>query len=75
MGRSTDADLIWHETGGYTRQRIRTFCANISVSKTNGIVQMSLLEHYLRDASQQTLLCESWRSSIHCVSCIDNLPG
>jgi glutaminyl-tRNA synthetase len=34
---------------GYTPEAIRTFCANISVSKTNGIVQMSLLEHYLRE--------------------------
>jgi len=34
---------------GYTAEAIREFCANISVSKTNGIVQMSLLEHYLRE--------------------------
>jgi glutaminyl-tRNA synthetase len=34
---------------GYTSEAIRSFCANISVSKTNGIVQMSLLEHYLRE--------------------------
>lgn len=34
---------------GYTPEAIRNFCANISVSKTNGIVQMSLLEHYLRE--------------------------
>jgi glutaminyl-tRNA synthetase len=34
---------------GYTTVAIRNFCANISVSKTNGIVQMSLLEHYLRE--------------------------
>lgn len=34
---------------GYTPEAIRTFCANIGVSKTNGIVEFQLLEHYLRE--------------------------
>jgi glutaminyl-tRNA synthetase len=34
---------------GYTPEAIRTFCANIGVSKTNGIVELSLLEHYVRE--------------------------
>jgi glutaminyl-tRNA synthetase len=34
---------------GYSPEAIRTFCANVGVSKTNGIVELSLLEHYVRE--------------------------
>src|SRR5215510_13163028 len=34
---------------GYTAEAIRAFCANVSVSKTNNTVQLSLLEYYLRE--------------------------
>ncbi len=34
---------------GYTPEAIRNFCANIGVSKTNGITQLSHLEHFLRE--------------------------
>jgi glutaminyl-tRNA synthetase len=34
---------------GYTPEAMRNFCANISVSKTNNTVQLSLLEHYIRE--------------------------
>lgn len=34
---------------GYTPEAIRNFCANVSVSKTNNTVQLSLLEHCLRE--------------------------
>ncbi len=34
---------------GYTAEAIRTFCANISVSKTNNTVQLSALEYFLRE--------------------------
>ncbi|MEW6212563.1 MAG: glutamine--tRNA ligase/YqeY domain fusion protein [Acidobacteriota bacterium] len=34
---------------GYTPEAIRNFCANVSVSKTNNTVQLSLLEHFLRE--------------------------
>jgi len=34
---------------GYTPEAIRTFCANIGVSKTNGITQLTHLEHFLRE--------------------------
>jgi len=34
---------------GYTPEAIRNFCARIGVSKTNGIVELSLLEHCLRE--------------------------
>lgn len=34
---------------GYSPEAIRNLCANVSVSKTNNTVQLSLLEHYLRE--------------------------
>ncbi|QQS47746.1 MAG: glutamine--tRNA ligase/YqeY domain fusion protein [Acidobacteriota bacterium] len=34
---------------GYTPEAIRTFCANIGVSKTNGVTQLEHLEHFLRE--------------------------
>ena len=34
---------------GYTPESIRTFCANTSVSKTNNTVQLSALEHFVRE--------------------------
>src|SRR5947209_11844730 len=34
---------------GYTPESLRNFCAAIGVSKTNGIIELALLEHYLRE--------------------------
>jgi glutaminyl-tRNA synthetase len=34
---------------GYTSEAIRNFCANIGVSRTNGITQLSHLEYFLRE--------------------------
>src|SRR5579875_839878 len=34
---------------GYTPEAIRNFCASIGVSQTNGILELSLLEHYVRE--------------------------
>ncbi len=34
---------------GYTPEAIRNFCANVGVSKTNGVTQLSYLEHFLRE--------------------------
>src|SRR5213079_28232 len=34
---------------GYTREAIRNFCAAIGVSKTNGIIELAMLEHFLRE--------------------------
>jgi glutaminyl-tRNA synthetase len=34
---------------GYTPEAIRNFCASLSVSKTNNTVQLSALEHFLRE--------------------------
>ena len=41
---------------GYTAEAIRNFCANIGVSKTNGITQLGLLEHYVREDLNRTAL-------------------
>ena len=34
---------------GYTAEAIRNFCASIGVSKTNGTIELGLLEHFVRD--------------------------
>jgi glutaminyl-tRNA synthetase len=34
---------------GYTPEAIRNFCAGLSVSKSNNTVQLSLLEHFVRE--------------------------
>jgi glutaminyl-tRNA synthetase len=34
---------------GYTPQAIRNFCAGLGVSKTNGIIELGLLEHHVRE--------------------------
>ncbi len=34
---------------GYTPEALRNFCANIGVSKTNGTIELGLLEHYVRE--------------------------
>ncbi len=34
---------------GYSPEALRNFCANIGVSKTNGTIELGLLEHYVRE--------------------------
>jgi len=34
---------------GYTPEAIRAFCGDIGVSKTNGIIEFSFLEHHIRE--------------------------
>ncbi len=34
---------------GYTPEAIRNFCAAIGASKTNGIIELAMLEHFLRE--------------------------
>ena len=34
---------------GYTPEAIRNFCTSIGVSKTNGILELGLLEHFVRE--------------------------
>ncbi len=38
---------------GYSPEAIRSFCGSIGVSKTNGINEFALLEHYLREDLNQ----------------------
>jgi glutaminyl-tRNA synthetase len=34
---------------GYTPEALRNFCGSIGVSKTNGIIELGLLEHFVRE--------------------------
>ena len=34
---------------GYTPEALRNFCAAIGVSKTNGVIELAMLEHHLRE--------------------------
>ena len=34
---------------GYTPEALRNFCAAIGVSKTNGVIELAMLEHFLRE--------------------------
>src|SRR5208337_2022981 len=34
---------------GYTPEAIRNFCAAIGASKTNGIIELEMLDHFVRD--------------------------
>jgi len=34
---------------GYTPEAIRNFCASIGVTKTNGILELAMLEHFVRE--------------------------
>ncbi len=38
---------------GYTPQAIRNFCAAIGASKTNGTIELAMLEHFLREDLNQ----------------------
>ncbi len=58
---------------GYTPESIRNFCANIGVSKTNGLIEFGLLEHYLReDLNKRALRVMAVLDPLKVV--IDNYP-
>lgn len=38
---------------GYTPEAIRSFCASIGVSKTDGVIQLAMLEHFVREDLNQ----------------------
>ena len=58
---------------GYTPEAIRNLCANVSVSKTNNTVQLSLLEHYVReDLNKRALRVMAVLRPLRIV--IDNYP-
>ena len=58
---------------GYTPEAIRNFCNSIGVSKTNGILELGLLEHFVReDLNQRAARVMAVLSPLRVV--IDNYP-
>jgi len=58
---------------GYTPQALRNFCASIGVSKTNGTIELGLLEHHVReDLNQRALRVMAVLRPLKVV--IDNYP-
>jgi glutaminyl-tRNA synthetase len=58
---------------GYTPEAIKNFCAAIGVSKTNGILELGLLEHHLReDLNRRALRVMAVLRPLRLV--IDNYP-
>ena len=43
------APLIGIRRRGYTPEAMRNFCANIGVTKTNGTIELAMLEHFVRE--------------------------
>ena len=59
---------------GYTPEAIRNFCGAIGVSKTNGIIELGLLEHYVReDLNKRAPRVMAVLRPLQVV--IDNYPG
>jgi len=58
---------------GYTPEAIRNFCAAIGVSKTNGIIDLAMLEHFVReDLNKRALRAMAVLRPLKIV--IDNYP-
>ncbi|MCX6623016.1 MAG: glutamine--tRNA ligase/YqeY domain fusion protein [Acidobacteria bacterium] len=58
---------------GYTPEAIRSFCDRVGVSKTNGIIELGLLEHYQReDLNRRALRVMAVTEPLKVV--IDNYP-
>ncbi len=58
---------------GYTPEALRNFCGAIGVSKTNGIIELGLLEHYVReDLNKRALRVMAVLNPLRVV--IDNYP-
>jgi glutaminyl-tRNA synthetase len=58
---------------GYTPEALRNFCAAIGVSKTNGIIELAMLEHFLReDLNKRALRVMAVLRPLRVV--IDNYP-
>jgi len=58
---------------GYTAEAIRNFCAAIGVSKTNGIIDLAMLEHFVReDLNKRALRAMAVLRPLKVV--IDNYP-
>lgn len=58
---------------GYTAEALRSFCSAIGVSKTNGIIELGLLEHHVReDLNKRALRVMAVLKPLKVV--IDNYP-
>jgi glutaminyl-tRNA synthetase len=58
---------------GYTPEAVRNFCAAIGVSKTNGIIDLAMLEHFVReDLNKRALRAMAVLRPLKVV--IDNYP-
>ncbi|HEX3319748.1 MAG TPA: glutamine--tRNA ligase/YqeY domain fusion protein [Terriglobales bacterium] len=58
---------------GYTPEAIRTFCNSIGVSKTNGSIELAMLEHFVReDLNKRALRVMSVLRPLKVI--IDNYP-
>ena len=58
---------------GYTPEALRNFCAAIGVSKTNGVIELAMLEHFVReDLNRRALRVMAVLKPLKLV--IDNYP-
>ncbi len=58
---------------GYTPEAVRNFCAAVGVSKTNGTIELAMLEHFVReDLNKQALRAMAVLRPLRVV--IDNYP-
>ena len=58
---------------GYTPEAVRNFCAAIGVSKTNGIIELAMLEHFVReDLNKRSLRVMAVLRPLRVI--IDNYP-
>jgi len=58
---------------GYTPEAIRNFCASIGVTKTNGVLELAMLEHFVReDLNKRSLRVMAVLRPLKVV--IDNYP-
>jgi len=59
---------------GYTPEAVRNFCAAIGVSKTNGIIELAMLEHFVReDLNKRSLRVMAVLRPLRVI--IDNFPA
>src|SRR5271166_3419354 len=59
---------------GYTPESVRNFCAAIGVSKTNGIIELAMLEHFVReDLNKRSLRVMAVLRPLRVI--IDNFPA
>jgi len=65
--------LVGIRRRGFTPEAIRNFCASIGVSKTDGVLELAMLEHFVReDLNKRTLRAMAVLRPLKVV--IDNYP-